>query len=237
MYNIAICDDDGMFVKIVEDKVSKFCIRNGFNVKIEAFTDSTDIVEKIEGGKFYDLYLLDIEMPYYSGMEILKLLTDHDILAEILFLTAHDSFAVDACGYVSGYIPKISFEDRIEKYLDKVFKSLSKLGGEDIYTIETDRKYQRIKQTEVIFIEKVKKYCIFHLKNGDEYRERIGLKELLKLLDNPNMFLLDRSTIINLMHVDRISGDYIVMNNEIRMPCKPSITKLLKERIQELWRT
>ena len=79
--------------------------------------EATDL---INGGKDYQLILLDLSMPRASGFQLLKILNERDIETAVVVLTASEStpdmqqaYQLGAKGYVSKFEPA-------EKLLDKI---------------------------------------------------------------------------------------------------------------------
>ena len=70
MYRIAICDDEERYLEQIYSFVQNFCEKREISVKIEPYTDSDFLMERIESGCQFDAYLLDIQMKTRSGMEM-----------------------------------------------------------------------------------------------------------------------------------------------------------------------
>ena len=71
MLHIAVCDDDHTAVEIHKEIAQKCLAESRSTGKITAYHDSDNLLYDImEDNFFFDLILLDIEMPGNTGMEI-----------------------------------------------------------------------------------------------------------------------------------------------------------------------
>ncbi len=72
MVRIAICDDEKEAVKLHEEIIKDSLQSCGIGYEITTYTYSSNLLYDImEDGFFYDLLLLDIEMPDVTGMELI----------------------------------------------------------------------------------------------------------------------------------------------------------------------
>lgn len=108
MLRIAVCDDEEEAVR-QHAGVAGECLRAcGCPGEIARYTRSDQLLADIEDdGFFFDLILLDIEMPGLNGMELaerIKLRLPH---VRIIFITSHLEYAIDAFELaIFRYVPK-----------------------------------------------------------------------------------------------------------------------------------
>ena len=90
MIKIAICDDEEKAVALHE-RIVKVCLQSqGIGYEITTYTQSRNLLCDItDDGFFYDLILLDIEMPGISGMEIPQQIKNFLPNVRIIFVTSH----------------------------------------------------------------------------------------------------------------------------------------------------
>lgn len=108
LVKIAICDDDKAAVKSHGDIV-KDCLRScGIGYEIATYTQSSNLLFDITDDHFfYDLILLDIEMPGMTGMELSEKIKPHLPNVKIIFITSHIEYAIDAFELsIFRYVPK-----------------------------------------------------------------------------------------------------------------------------------
>lgn len=179
-----------------------------------------------------DVVFLDVEMPQFSGYEIVNFFDE--INFQIVFVTAYDKYAikafeVNAVDYLLKPIERI----RLDQALDKVKqnfthkrdlvdykKILHKVMNEESPIIELSdaRNNFRIKTTEIIAIEAQGAYSKVHLKNEDEIilSKNIGALEK-ELSRDENFFRSHKSWLINTREITSIqkSSETISLSNDL----------------------
>lgn len=97
MLHIAICDDDRVTVEN-HKTTTENCLKNCGSVgKIETYITSDNLLYDVtEDRFFFDLILLDIEMPRSTGMEIAEKIKPYLPNVKSIFITSHIEYAIDA---------------------------------------------------------------------------------------------------------------------------------------------
>ena len=149
MINFIICDDVKQYRDMVEHIVDSYMMKNKIEYKTHVFDDyDSDFVKIVESKLSFKIYILDIETPTKSGIDIARLIRNKDVDSVLIFLTGHQEL-----GHVVmkndflflSYINKFdNCEQRLKKSLDKalkMFKVKSVVRFKDngvIYTIPQD---------------------------------------------------------------------------------------------------
>lgn len=108
MLHIAVCDDDKTAVQSHKQNAED-CLRQcGSAGEIATYTNSDNLLYDITEDKFFfDLILLDIEMPGNSGMELAEKIKPFLPNVKIIFITSHIEYAIDAFELaIFRYVPK-----------------------------------------------------------------------------------------------------------------------------------
>ena len=236
MYKAAICDDNSRYLEITETAVRECFDKKNCGIWIRGFTDSDVLAEEIEEGKLYDIYILDIAMERYSGLELARLIRSRTSHGVILLLTAYRDYAVEACGLdVFRYLLKERLDEDLEPALHAALKCLEEQEREQPYVINNQRKYVKLRQRDIVYIYKYQKNVIFVMRSGREEKDRTTLQDAYKRLDQTMMYFLDRGTILNLRHVQRIADDQVIMADGRSIPSSSEHIAELKKHLHTYW--
>lgn len=186
MINFIICDDVKQYREMVEHIVVSYMMKNKLEYRTHVFKDyDSDFLKIVESKLSFKVYILDIETPTRSGIDIARLIRNKDVDSVLIFLTGHQEL-----GHVVmkndflflSYINKFDdCEKRLTKSLDKalqMFKIKSIIRFKDngvVYTIPQD---------DILYItrDSVERKCIivtdyseFHVgKNLAELEEEVN---------------------------------------------------------------
>ena len=91
MINVIICDDNEKDLKKIKIVVDNFMKKNKKENTTHTFTDyDKKFYSAIETKMPSKIYLLDIETPSKSGIDVAREIRKKDIDSIIIFLTAHE---------------------------------------------------------------------------------------------------------------------------------------------------
>ncbi|MGN0576277.1 MAG: LytR/AlgR family response regulator transcription factor, partial [Ruminococcus sp.] len=117
--NIAICDDETVFIRQLHRKISEMKIPD---CHIHEFTSGRDLLNNTVAGKF-EIIILDVEMPEMNGLSVAEIIRRTDKNVIISFLTNYAEFAVQ--GYAVDafrYILKTQPDYILKQQLESIFE-------------------------------------------------------------------------------------------------------------------
>ena len=104
--NIAICDDDLLYMNQVKEMIEKWGKEHHEDVSIYLFNHGDALINSYQKSHI-EVILLDIMMPLLNGMETAHEIRKNDSVVKIIFLTSSPEFALESYDVkASGYLLK-----------------------------------------------------------------------------------------------------------------------------------
>jgi len=225
MFNIAICDDNPIFLNKIGHLLQLTFSKYNHDVKLEMFTNGNELVDSlIKKKKEYDIIFLDIEMPVINGFRIAEKLRLIDNKFLLLFITHLDNEAPKGYRYEAfRFILKKHLTVDVEEAVRAIILRLkdTTLNNELIeFKCKHDNYYDfvNIKKGDIIFLEitntQKSRRIILRTIREDYDLLVLPLKVYKKMLTDDNFIVVNRAYIVNLNHVYMIEGDYLQLTSD-----------------------
>ena len=199
-----------------------------------------------------DVIFLDVEISGGSGFDVLEQTASGKF--EVVFVTAHNSYAVKAIKFSAlDYIIKPIDIDEVLEAVKKVEQTIDNRGNiahNFSYLIEnmkmispqklgipTSKGIDYVTANEIVSIEGDGNYCHIHFLRSKKRTLTKTLLEMQYLLYNQNFFRAHKSHIVNLKHVDRYMTEnrgQIEMVNGSMIPLSREKREAFKERMKAI---
>ena len=219
MINIIICDDNEKDRKNAEIVTKKYMEKNKIDYQIHTYDDYNNKFNlMISNNLPFKIYLLDIETPTRSGIDIAREIRKKDIDSVIIFLTAHEELGniilKNELMFLS-FINKFDdFENRLNNSLEKSLNLLNKkntirfLDRNILYTINTN---------DILYITKDSFERKTIIKTDyNEFKVNKTLTEIVGMLDS-KFIQTHRACYINLnrkVKIDKTKREIMFDNGE-----------------------
>jgi len=206
-----IIDDEKSAREVLINLLSRFFS----HVKIIAQAESIEQGIKVINENKTDIVFLDIEMPLGNSFDILENVNNTDF--EIIFITAHDKYALEAFKFsaIDYLLKPIKIKDikialeKFEKYRLPLKKNNKKIKvlidnlNNDINKIvlPTINGFDVIDIKDIIRLKGERNYTNFILSDERKILVSKTIKEFEELLSKYNFFRVHQSYIINISHV------------------------------------
>ena len=235
MLHIAICDDDKTTVESHKNITKNHLKDCGSIGKIETYITSDNLLYDITEDKFFfDLILLDIEMPGSTGMEIAEKIKPYLPNVRIIFITSHIEYAIDAFELsIFRYVPKADIDKRLITAIHDAIK-LIELEEGNVYMIQTNSRLEKIPYREIYYIKRDGKNASITTASGIS-KVRKSLQQVYSELETDEFIFIDRGCIANIIHIMQIKDGMAVLKNGETLPISRSHLQEVKELINHYW--
>lgn len=231
-YNIGICDDEILQLKLNNVYIKEIATRNRYNVNVKAFVNASHLFTYLQK-ETLDIIFLDIDLGEESGIDIAKKLLSRYPKIIIVFLTGHREFAseafdVEALGYVLKPINEQKLERILVKAITQVIGLQNKLNDSNIVITEENIK-KKINLSDILYIERVLSKTIIHTKNK-EYQVYEPLTSLCDRLGK-DFIRINQSEAVRFREILKLEGNTVFL----RRGKEISIGRTYKKAVLELF--
>lgn len=214
---VAIVEDEAelhdYYGKLVEAWGRSRNIRPG----ITFVESSEEYLFKYDRQNIFDVIILDVCMKDMNGMELAHEIRKFDRNVQIVFLTGKSEYVFE--GYEIGavrYLIKPVEERELAKALDACMEKLESCR-EDYLMMKYQGESLRLLRSEILFIQVEGHYL--KMQTVDRvYEWKESLKEMLSRLDPARFVPANRSAVVNLEFVSKITREECILENGEAIP-------------------
>ena len=236
LIRIAICDDEKEAVIQHEDIVKRSLQSCGIGYEIITYTRSSNLLFDITDDHFFfDLILLDIEMPGMTGMDLSGKIKLHLPNVKIIFITSHIEYAIDAFELsIFRYVPKSNLADRLVSAVTDAAKLIELEAGKE-YIIQTAGRMEKIPYKDIFYIQRDGGKNSMIVSGMGISKVRKSLQQIFEELNTPEFIFIARGYIVNIIQIMKISDGMAYLKNGETLPVSRSHLQEVKKQINKFW--
>lgn len=235
MFQIALCDDIPADLECTRLLVEEYrLLRPSLEISVSVFDSAYQLLAEMDQGKFHDIYLLDILMPDFSGLQLGRTLRDRNNKCSIIFGTITPEYALESYSVsAQNYLLKPFDREKLFRALDQAVRYLGYIPDQGL-TIRTEQGIHYVPAHEIVHIESRQRALICHTVDGQsitslKLRQKFE-KALAPLLALPRFCHPHKSHVVNMEHIRFHGGDRLTMADGTQIPVSPSHKKEVLER-------
>jgi len=240
MLRLAICDDDRTDLKKTAEMIREWChCQNNPDIRIHSFRSPYNLIDSVQAGETYDIFLLDILMPEMTGISLGEQLSS--LLADpvIVYLSSSRDYYPDAFRlYAFSYICKPAEKDNLFPVLDK-FASRYSQQKDPVFILKTSEGIRHIPLHNIVYAELLSHICHLHLADGQHLKSlylRSGLNQFLApVLEQPNFIKTHSSFVVNLDYSSRLCTGYLALTDGNSVPVARSFAAKVQQSYIDYW--
>ena len=228
LLKIAVCDDEQEAVDEISQLVSQILTESGEEILVSGFLSGEEL---LCGGQ-YDLIFLDIEMHGIDGIKAAQRLREHDLSAEIVYVTNYEKYALESfAAHPFDFVVKPITKEKLSAVINdfiasrrdnkraspvielKSVEGILSLELNSIYAFETSGNRRVTVHTE-----------------DRKFEVKGAINEMISLIDPHRFISPHKSFIINMDYVKSIVNCDIYMSNGLIVPIAQHKLKSFRER-------
>lgn len=207
MIQVAICDDMPEITSTIERTLESY---DPMLFDISVFFTAEKLISSLENEQ-YDFFILDIELPSSSGINIAKEIRKHNLNVPIIFITSFSEYMEDVFQVQTfDYILKPVTEEKMFPVIKKIIKYLDL--DDDYFSFTYRRISYNLKFADIIYFEKQKRTVIIHTAQTD-FQAIMSTPELLKKI-NDNFVQVHTSYIVNIRFIKEVGTNYVILTED-----------------------
>lgn len=233
---IAICDDNIDVIKQIENIVSQTYAEMQVDFCTTCFENGRDLLAEMQDKDVtFDILLLDIDMPEISGLEIAKMLRERNENVILIFISAYENYVFDTFEYNPfRFVRKLRMLQELPIAM-RAAEAVYQKNKKRYVIIHCDEGEMRIDETEIMYLDVVKRQIRICLADGRMLYAWKTIKELQKELSEERFSKIHSGCLVNLKYVSGYTGSVIFLDNGEHLSASRSGIKIFKEDLSRYW--
>lgn len=154
MVNFIICDDNQKLLEELKKVINKAMMKNNYEYKVYSFNDYDEDFMKITDDKMAcKIYILDVEVPSQSGINVARKIRDKDVDSVIIFLTSHNEVGSILLKEEIMFLTFIcKYDDAEKRLISAIGKALEMVGKKNAIRFEDQSAVYTLPVRDIIYI-------------------------------------------------------------------------------------
>lgn len=216
-YKYIIIDDEAKAIKMLHNAISRLYDNMDMEGSYTEWEPALDTLKNSEA----DIAFVDISMPHKSGFGLLEMVPH--LSCEIIFVTAHEEYALKAFKYSPvGYLLKPVKDEMLRAAVDKAISLVQnrKIASVHLHDelitknnklgIRNNNGIDYIDIDNILFFEASARYTRIVTKSKS-YLSSCNIGKFRKIIEGRNFYPVHRSFIVNIAHVVRYESSGILI--------------------------
>lgn len=230
-----IIDDERKAILTLKDKIERICPQIDLIAEAQKPEEGIKMIENLKP----QLVFLDIAMPQMSGFDLLQKIETSNF--EIIFVTAFDSFAIEAIkhcaiGYLVKPVDNADLAEVVKKAEANIEQKLAlqknKILIENMGVVIFQNKkliipsqdgLEFVKVSDVVHCEGINGYTQIYLSNGNKILSSKNIGYFHDILNENPFFLIHKSHLVNIDYIEKyLNEGYVQLSNQQTAPVSRS---------------
>lgn len=236
MIRIAILDDSDKDRTFIMNITNKYFKRKGIQIEIYMFSKAEILLIELKEKEYYDIFMLDIELPEQSGILVAKETRKYLPESFVIFISNYEEYALEgykvrAFRYITKDMQRL--ENLLEEALDCIVPIIEQKNEKE-YLYIAGSSFGKILYRNIYYIVKDHKYITLYYRGG-VIKERKTLQEVYQELDAEEFFYIDKGCIVNVCHVCSCDREKVYLTGGTELHISRSKYEMVREKVLTYW--
>jgi len=231
--DIVICDDTEKDANSLRLFIERYFVEINCLCRISVYESGDAFLIDFAENRINDLKIvfLDVYMPGTNGVDTARKIRETDKNVVIVFTTTSRNHGLDGYSvYALQYLVKPLSYPEVISVLDKC----TSMFADSIRSIEvmSDRLTVRVYLKDIMYVESFNTALLIHTLTG-KVKTFLPLSEIEKQLEGSTFLRTQRSFIVNMRHIKRMTADGFVLENDITVPIRRDDKLAIKQAYRD----
>jgi len=225
---IAVVEDEKEQFEYVSGCLKSWAEETGQSVHVTHVSCAEEFLFEYGRQGCFDVLILDVYMKQMNGMELAREIRKFDKEVPVIFLTGvsdyvFEGYEIGAVRYLLKPVDRQKLQEVMELCLEKI-----KSRSEDYILFKYQGEQIRLLRSDILFLEVNGHYLRMEtVKETFEWKE--SLQNMKERLDERRFVLANRSVLVNLEHVSKITREECLLENGVSIPVSKGAYRTLNE--------
>lgn len=213
--DIALCDDDEIFLHTIERCVGELLHELGQPFRITLYQSAPSLMEALRGGRQFSLLMLDVVLEEFDGIKLARAIRKSDPRTPLILFSSNRDYAltgyeVNALRFLAKPIDPDRLREALTAALSQVqTRTLMLRGPDGLHRVDVDG---------ILYAEVWERGVTLHLAQGEPIYTPLKISALEQQLPKESFFRCHQGYLINLAFVRQLHTNEALMTNGSRVP-------------------
>lgn len=214
MIQIAICDDEPAFMEMVKQKTEEYFVSSGQEFEVSCYSSGKPL---LFSKKEYQLYLLDIVLPEFSGLELADLIRTRNPECTIIFISSMHNAVYDSIRYAPlRFIRKENMDFELLEALEAFYQRYRRSSSSLVVSFKEKEQEILLQVSKILYINSIGHYLEVHSTDG-VIKVRGKMSDYEGKLSDSWFCRASHGQLLNLRFISYLSGDLVIMSDGLKV--------------------
>lgn len=217
MIKIALCDDNNIFLKELQNLIEKYLVDHCVKGEINIYDNGRSLLKQLEEDKyFFDIIFLDIDMPDIDGIEVATQIRNINKNVVLIFLTSIEDRVYETFQFNTfRFIRKNCILTELNECLDKALRLFE--NEKVSYSFKTRNGTVKLSVQDILYFIYINRHVEVTTIDNCYVLTITRFQDIINEFSNKNFVCIHRGCIVNVKYIKVINKLCIILDNNEKL--------------------